>query len=150
MNLSADTFESLQAIINDLVELLTSDTEIDENVYCKKVGDYSKELKILLTKYFEVDEETQDKMRPYVNYYRQLQHYLVFLVMNSEILKVPHHSEIIQTIVFMEGRDRLIQNVYIDFSKAQKQLFSSEFREILDKILELKLLQRKKSNSSTN
>ncbi len=148
MDKTADVFKDLQEIIQHLLDLLKTETEIDEIQYCKAVGDFSKELKILLNRYFESDDEGRDNLRPFINYYRQLQHYLVFLVMNSEILKVPSHSEIIQTIVFMEGQERLIRNVYVDFSKAQKQLFSSQFKEILDKLLELRLLQMKKDDSS--
>ncbi|MFX1293713.1 MAG: hypothetical protein ACFFD2_02465 [Promethearchaeota archaeon] len=137
-------YKNLQEIIKQLKSMLKSDTEIDEQIYCEEVGNYSKELKILLKKYFEVDEETRDKMRPFLNYYKHLQHYLVFLVMNSEILKVPHHEEILQILIFIENQERLIKETYVRISEAQKQLFSEKNLKKLDAALELRLKGLKK------
>jgi len=136
--------EDIQNIITLLAEILKQDILIDEQVYCEKVGAYSKELKILLQSYFESNIETQNLLRPYLNYYQQLQHYLVFLVRNSEILQVPHHSEILQTLTFIENQEELIRDLYIEFSEAQKRLFSGNFRNILDKLLEKKFKELKK------
>ncbi len=134
-----EAVENLQASLNRLQTMLKSDTAIDEQRYCEEVGLYSKELNLLLRKYFEVNEEDRDVLRPWVNYFRQLQHYLVFLVMNAKILEVPQHGEIIQTLNFMKNQKVLIQNVYVGFSEAQKQLFSKENLKKLDEFLEEKL-----------
>ena len=133
----------MQEIILKLEEILKHDNTINEQIYCETVGAFSKELKILLQKYFESDDTTQDELRPYLNYYRQLQHYLVFLVMNSEILQVPNHSEILQTLSFIENQEKLIQELYIGFSEEQKRLLTGDFREILDKILEARFTKSK-------
>lgn len=136
--------DNMQEIIHTLAEILKADTAIDEQIYCETVGAYSKELKMLLQKYYESDDEEQDGLRPYLNYYQQLQHYLVFLIMNSTILQVPHHSEILQTLTFIENQDKLIQELYLKFSEAQKQLLTGAFRSNLDKILEAKFKKLKK------
>jgi hypothetical protein len=136
--------ENMQEIIHKLTEILKQNTPIDEQLYCEAVGTFSKKLKRLLQTYFESDEKTRDELRPYLNYYRQLQHYLVFLVQNEKILQVPHHAEILQTLSFIENRERLIAEIYIAFSDAQKKLFTGDFGRILDDLLELKLKISKK------
>jgi hypothetical protein len=52
------------------------------------VGQYSKELNQLLKNYFESDDKIKDKLRPFLNYYRQLQHYLVFLGLKGTYLSL--------------------------------------------------------------
>lgn len=141
---SNEPLQKIQAKINKLTEFLKQDTAIDEQLYCEAVGTFSKELKRLLQSYFESDEKTRDELRPYLNYYRQLQHYLVFLIQNEKILQVPHHAEILQTLSFMENREQLISEIYIALSDAQKKLFTSDYRQILDNLLELKLKKLKK------
>jgi hypothetical protein len=141
---SNEPLQKIQNTINNLAEILKQDTAIDEQLYCETVGTFSKELKGLLQVYFESAEKTQDKLRPYLNYYRQLQHYLVFLIQNEKILQVPHHAEILQTLTFMENREQLIAEIYISLSDAQKKLFTSDYRQILDNLLELKLKKLKK------
>jgi hypothetical protein len=135
--------DTIQEIILKLTEILKQNAAINEQVFCETVGVFSKELKVLLQKYFESDEKMQDELRPYLNYYRQLQYYLVFLVMNSEILQVPNHSEILQTLSFIENQEKLIQELYIGFSEEQKRLLTGDFREILDKILEARFTKSK-------
>ena len=139
-----DAFKKIQGRIHRLTEILKQDTPIDEQLYCQTVGTFSKELNHLLQTYFESDEKTRDELRPYLNYYRQLQHYLVFLIQNEKILQVPHHAEILQTLSFMENREQLFAEIYISLSDAQKKLFTSDYRQILDNLLELKLKQLKK------
>lgn len=136
---STEFYKPLQELLSQLEQMLQSDAAIEEEAFCKVVGLYSKELKVLLRTYFEVDAAKKDELRPWINYYRQLQHYLVYLIRYSEILQVPHHSEILQTLAFIENQDRLIQNVYVAVSEAQKQLFSKEFLNKLDELLEEKL-----------
>ena len=138
--------DNIQDKIHKLSEILRLDTAIDEIIYCETVGDYSKELKILLSNYHQCDDKVQDELRPYLNYYRQLQHYLVFLIMNAEILQVPHHSEILQCLTFIENQEKLIQELYTDFSEAQKELLKGGFRRILDNILESRFKKMKKEN----
>ena len=129
----------MQEILTQLRGMLEGETAIDEEEYCKVVAAYSRELKALLKKYFEVNEEGKDELRPWVNYYKQLQHYLVYLVRFSEILQVPHHSEILQTLLFIKKQDELIEKIYIALSQAQKELFSEANLKALDRALELKL-----------
>lgn len=136
-------FEGLQGTIQKIKELLELDTAIDEKIYFEIVGTFSKELKLLLTKYFESDEETQTKMRPFLNYYRQLQHYLVYIIRYPTILEVPHHSEILQTLSFIENQEKLIKEKYLAFSEAQKELLNGEFMKVLDDFYKLKLEGKK-------
>jgi hypothetical protein len=139
-----DALEKIQGTLDQLTGILKLNTAIDEELYCEVVGSFSKELKLLLQRYFESDEKTRDHLRPYLNYYRQLQHYLVFLIQNDKILQVPHHAEILQTLSFMEKREQLIAEIYIGFSEAQKELLAGDFRRILDDLLESKLRKMKK------
>jgi len=111
-----DALEKIQGTLDQLTGILKLNTAIDEELYCEVVGSFSKELKLLLQRYVESDEKTRDHLRPYLNYYRQLQHYLVFLIQNDKILQVPHHAEILQTLSFMEKREQLIAEIYIGFS----------------------------------
>ncbi len=131
-------YENLQKIIRNLKETLNFDTPIEENLYFKLVGDYSKELNLILGTYFESDEKTQTLMRPFLNYFRQLQHYLVFIIRYPTILQVPHHSEILQALNFIEQQESLIKEQYNDFSKHQKEFLTGEFRRILENFLQLK------------
>ena len=128
--------ENLQGILQKLKELLESNTEIDEVCFCKVVGDYSKELKLLLNNYFKADDALKNEIRPFLNYYRQLQHYLIYLIRYPTILKVPSHAEILQTLSFIENQDFLIAEKYISLSEAQKQLLSGDFIRQLDELLE--------------
>jgi hypothetical protein len=137
-------FEHLQRIIDEIAKLLKSDTEIEEELYFKLVGDYSKELKGILNTYFASPDTLQTLMSPFLNYYRQLQHYFVFIIRYPLILKVPHHSEILQTLAFIENRDQLIKERYEEFSKTQKALLTGDFIKDLDQLLELKLKKIKK------
>jgi hypothetical protein len=137
-------FENLQRTINEITQILKNDTEIDDELYFKMVGEYSKELKGLLNTYFISPETIQTLMSPFLNYYRQLQHYFVFIIRYSLILKVPHHSEILQTLAFIENRDQLIKERYVEFSKTQKELLTGDFVKVLDQLLESKLKKMKK------
>lgn len=142
--LESQIFKNLQEIINDLKEILELNTEIDENLYFETVGKYSKELKLLLKTYFKSDKKTQTLIRPFINYYRQLQHYLVFIIRYPSILQVPHHSEILQTLTFIENQEKLIKELYIDFSEVQRKLLTGEFMSVLEQLFELKLRKVKK------
>jgi len=136
---STEICAKLQKSLHLLAQILRGDIEIDNQSYCEEVGHFSKELNLLLHKYFKVNEEARDKLRPWINYYRQLQHYLIFLVRNEDILKIPHHSEILQTVNFIENQEKLIEDIYFGISKVQKGLFSNEFLQKLDKLLEEKI-----------
>ncbi|MHA1267251.1 MAG: hypothetical protein ACTSRS_18585 [Candidatus Helarchaeota archaeon] len=137
--------ENLQEILSELEKILSAGTPIDEIQYCVIVGNYSKELNLLLQRYFQSNDEIQDKMRPYLNYFRQLQHYLVYLTRYSTILQIPHHSEIQQTISFIQNQEELITKLYTKISDAQKALMTNnQFKEILEKALEEKLQQRER------
>jgi len=108
------------------------------------VGDYSKELKVVLNTYFASTDTIQTLMSPFLNYYRQLQHYFVFIIRYPLILKVPHHSEMLQTLTFIENRDQLIAERYAAFSRTQQELLTGDFIKVLDQLLELKLKKTEK------
>jgi len=131
--------ETLPEILQDLKEILKADNPINENLYFELVGKYSKQLKKFLTTYFDSDKKTQALMRPSLNYYRQLQHYLVFIIRYPTILQVPHHSEILQTLSIIENQEELIKGLYTDLSKKQTNLLNGDFRKVLEDYLKLKL-----------
>lgn len=125
----------LENFMHPLLQMLKSDTVIPEDPFFEAVGRFSKQLKVVLREYFTANSLLQAKMRPYVNYYRQLQNYLVFILRFPTILVVPHHSEIEQTVRFMEQKNLLIQTVYIELSQHEYELLKGDFHENLDRLL---------------
>jgi len=132
-------YENIQHTVQDLQEILKSDTSINEQTYFELVGRYSTELKKILAVYFDSADKIGTQMRPFLNYYRQLQHYLVFIIRYPAILQVPHHSEILQTLSIIENQEELIKGLYTDLSKKQRNLLNGDFRKDLEDYLKLKL-----------
>ena len=116
--------------------MLLSSTPIPEDPFFQAVGEFSKQLKVVLAEYFILQEAEQDDLRPYINYYRQLQNYFVFILRYPTILLVPNHSEIEQTRRFIEQKDFLIKTVYIDLSKREHALLTGKFRENLEQLFD--------------
>jgi hypothetical protein len=126
------SYSDIDSIILQLKELLKSQTAIDEELFSKLVGKYSKALKHLLNQYFSVSLTEQKDLSPYINYYRQVQHYLVFILRYPTILLVPNHSEILQTLKYIDNKTELINSLYIPMSKRNRTLLEGEFKKKLE------------------
>ena len=130
--------EVLDSDSSNLIDLLHTDNPILEEHFNLLTGQFTHHLNDLLRYYATQNEDTKDMLRPYVNYYRQIQNYLVFLLRFPEILMVPHHSEIQQTLNILENREQLLKTTYEDISKAEKALFSGDFVNKLNNLYEKK------------
>jgi hypothetical protein len=119
--------------------MLSSNKLIPEDPFFEEVGHFSKELKLILSTYFESPPKKQDELRPFINYYRQLQNYLVFILRFPTILLVPHHSEIQQTLEFIHSKKKLIETLYHQISEEEKKLLCGEFKENLEKFFNQKM-----------
>ena len=130
-------FTSIDKIIEKLRAILVSDKPILDDVFFPLVGDYSKGLKQILEAYHEPSRTKGDKnfMAPYINYYRQLQNYLIFICRFPTILLVPKHSEILQTLNFIDQKEKLLKELYESLSKQEKALFNSPFKDELEYLI---------------
>ena len=130
-------FFSINSIIKKLREQLSSDTPISEDLFFPLVGDYSKSLKDLLNLYHEPWRTEVEKafLSPHINYYRQLQNYLIFICRFPTILLVPHHSEILQTLKYIDQKQNLIKDVYEKLSQQEKNLLNGQFKEELERLI---------------
>lgn len=128
--------EVLNSDSNQLIELLHMDSPIPEIKFNPLIGQFTHHLNELLRYYAEQDSNQKDILRPYVNYYRQVQNYLAFLLRFSSILCIPHHSEIQQTLNLLENRDLLLKTTYYEISNAEKELFQGNFYKHLNDLYE--------------
>lgn len=116
----------------DLIQILAVSDPIDEETYGRAVGVFSKYLKALLRSFHTLSPPAQDKLRPFLLYARQVQHYLVFLLRFPGILGVPHHSEIEQTLKYLQQQESLVSGLYADLAAQQKALVHGQFSRALD------------------
>jgi ferric iron reductase protein FhuF len=121
-----------------LIEMLQSQQSIPEDPFFMLVGAFSAALKRLLSKYFEKDASGKDLLRPIVNYYRQVQNYLVFLLRYPDILQIPQHSEIEQTLRYLHDPEKWINEVYMQLAEKEKNLMSGDFRESMERLFSKK------------
>jgi hypothetical protein len=126
--------KNIDITIESLFSLLSIDSIIAEDSFFESVGIYSKQLKEILSYYFTLEETERYPLQPYLNYYRQLQGYLVFILRFPDILQVPHHSEIEQTLEFISKKDELIENFYTKYSNKERTLLHGSFKEQLEKL----------------
>jgi hypothetical protein len=133
-----EEFTSIGIALNDLANLLQQDSFIDEGEFNGLVGDFTKSLNCILGKYPDLDEDMKDEVRSHLLYLRQVQNYLVFLLRFPDILNVPHHCEIEQTLDFILNREDLLENKYKSLALHEKKLFQGDFREKLEACLEHK------------
>jgi hypothetical protein len=130
--------QNLDLDSNILITLLRSNSIISEDQFNPITGQFTHHLNELLRYYADQDSVVKDSLRPYINYYRQVQNYLVFLLRFPDILKVPHHSEIQQTLNILENREILLKTTYAEISDAEKRLFEGEFRDRLNDLFKHK------------
>jgi hypothetical protein len=132
-----DFFASINRIIKKLREIMVSNKPISEDLFFPLVGDYSKCLNALLALYHESSRPQEEKecMSPYLNYYRQLQNYLIFICRFPTILLVPNHSEILQTLNFIDQKEKLLKDLYEHFSQDEKKLLTGRFKKDLETLL---------------
>lgn len=130
-------FFSIDPIIKKLREQLSSVKPISEDLFFPLVGDYSKSLKDLLNLYHEPWRTEPEKafLSPYLNYYRQLQNYLIFICRFPTILLVPKHAEILQTIEFIDRKQILLKDVYEKLSHQEKELFKEPFKDKMERLI---------------
>jgi len=127
-------FFSINQLIEQLENMLESDHPIPEDPFFVLTGNFSKELKEILNAYFDADLARKTFLQPYINYYRQLQNYLVFILRFPTILLVPHHSEIEQTLRIIRNKETLIHEMYIPYSKRESELLHGEFHDQMEKL----------------
>lgn len=137
-------FSSIDHLVDQLERMLESDQPIPEDPFFVLTGNFSKELKTILNAYFDADSTRKPVLQPYINYYRQLQNYLVFILRFPTILLVPHHSEIEQTLRIIRNKETLIHEMYIPYSKRESELLHGEFHDQMEKLFE-KASPREKS-----
>ena len=140
MNNFEDTIGSLDNNMKEILGLfqdigVKSEQDI-EDLYFKKVGEFSAFLNQLLEIYFDNPRDLQLKFKPDILYYRQVQGYLVFLLRYPTILKVKDHTEIKQTRLFLENKQELLDKIYYALANHETQLFEGDFREKLEKMME--------------
>ena len=123
----------LESVSENLIHILDSNSAIPEQEFRSATGRFSSELNRLLRNYAECPNETKDRLRPYINYYRQVQNYLVFLLRFETILQVPHHSEIQQTLYYLAHREELIEKIYRSLSEKEKELMTGRLKQDLEK-----------------
>jgi hypothetical protein len=133
-----DNLDKSMDVILELFNNIGQDNQKNiEEKYFKEVGNFSKHLKQLLNIYFDdnTKRDTQLQYKPQILYFRQVQHYLVFILRYPDILTVYEHDEIKQTKNFLENKDYLIDLQYKKISEHQTELFDGDFRKILDEKL---------------
>lgn len=139
-------FFSIDHIIEQLQHMLESDKPIPEDPFFVVTGNFSKEVKTLLATYFEADQSQKIVLQPYINYYRQLQNYLVFILRFPTILLVPHHSEIEQTLRFIRNKNTLITEMYVPYSQRESDLLHGDFHDRMEKLYDNRPSNRKAKN----
>ncbi|OLS14078.1 MAG: hypothetical protein RBG13Loki_2256 [Promethearchaeota archaeon CR_4] len=127
-----DYFRKIWINLESLRILLARDSPIPEELFYPLSGEFTRLLNLVLKQYPDLNDRGKDSARPLILYCRQLQGYLVFLLRFPDILQVPHHSEINQTLDFITRREELLEKIYIPLAWQEKQLFSGQFREILE------------------
>jgi hypothetical protein len=132
--------KDLEFSAKKIVNLLDRSEPIPEDPFFIEVGFFSSSLNKLLKYYTIVPASEKDNLRPIVNYFRQIQNYLVFLVRFPDILRVPHHAEIEQTLSIMKNREKWINEVYRDISQSEKEILNGSFKVKLEKLFEKKNL----------
>ncbi len=130
-----DLLEAGISILGELSVLLGGDEIISYEEFVELTGCFTKCLNMLLRAYPTSEESIQDDLRPYLLYFRQIQHYLTFLLRFPEILAVPHHSEIQQTLDIITRRETLMRELYNPLAASQKALFTGPFRTDLERCL---------------
>lgn len=130
--------KDLDNSVKALVHLLDHSEPILEDPFFVEVGIFSSLLNKLLKYYAIAQAKEKDNLRPQINYYRQIQNYLVFLVRFPDILKVPHHAEIEQTLSIMKNREKWINEIYRDLSQREKNNLEGPFKQKLEQLLEKK------------
>ncbi len=146
-----DLFGNIQKITMQLEKTLSDSGKINQDAFYRQSSNYSKELKKILRNYHEIsDKEEKHSYTSHINYYRQLQHYLIFMVRYPTILTVPNHSEIQQTLQFIQKKDELIQNIYIRMSKKQQDLFHGNFKHKLEDFFDRKNQKEKNNPQNTS
>jgi len=123
------------ACSESLRALLSRNEAIPQEPFQELAGTFTRLLNLILKKYVDLTAPDKDNARPLILYWRQLQGYLIFLLRFPEILQVPHHSEINQTLDFIVQRDILLKERYVPLANQEKSLFSGSFRGELERCL---------------
>ena len=58
----------------------------------------------------------------------------MFLLRFPTILQIPHHSEIEQTLDFIQRKDELILKDYSHYSENERELLHGSFKEKLERL----------------
>ena len=129
-------FSKIDDIMDRAAEMLRSDKPISDDDFTPIAGSFTGELKNHLRKYHKLSREEKERVAPKITYYRLVQHYFSFILRFPDILSVPHHSEIEQTLKIIENKNHLLETKYKKLAQQKFQLLEGDFKQKLEGLFE--------------